>query len=153
MNLIPTPLAHSAAAMPTEIKESVGLYRGALVLSLLIWPQLFDSTDLDAQDMVLFVLAMVAVLLVLVGAMYWLTREVRRRAPWARWALLSWTLTPLLFWLPDPLAYWGGLTALEQLVEGVVALMESAACLLLFFGPGGHWFSHPTPNANGHHPP
>jgi hypothetical protein len=98
------------------------------------------------EDMVLYVLAMGAALLVLVGALYCLTRQVQRRVPWARWTLLAWTLSPLLFWLPDPLAYWGGLTALEQLVDGVVVLMESAACLLLFFGSGRHWFSVPATN-------
>jgi hypothetical protein len=94
------------------------------------------------------VLLVTAGVLISVGGLYWLTLPVRRGHPWSRWALLAWTLAPLLLWFPDPLTYWGGLTALEQLVEGVVALMESAACLLLFFGQGGHWFSHKTPGSN-----
>jgi hypothetical protein len=146
MSPMPKPSPRSDAALPAAIKESLGLYWGALALSLLSWPQLFESTDIDVEDMGLYVLAMGAALLVLVGALYWLTRQVQRRVPWVRWTLLAWTLSPLLFWLPDPLAYWGGLTALEQLVDGVVVLMESAACLLLFFGSGRHWFSVPTTN-------
>lgn len=119
-----------------------------LVLSLLLgFVSLgVDVSSVPTTETTFMLVGLVVIGLPLVALFAWLIAMLWRRRSWARWALLAFMVAGWLLLLLDDGSTEGRLPS-AMIIDGITAIVEFIAMVLVFFGPGARWFKERPPQA------